>query len=79
LPLRGEDAVVEVFNAIYEEDFLGFSYGTYTPSPLSIFHHPSLQPLANQADHAPVGNPMLDKSDQPVVADRVEKGSDVDL
>ena len=39
---------------------------------LSVFHHPSLQPFADQADHAAVADPMLDKTDQPIVVDRIE-------
>jgi hypothetical protein len=43
---------------------------------LSVFHHPSLQPFADQADHAAVADPMLDKTDQPLVVDRIERRGD---
>jgi hypothetical protein len=36
-----------------------------------VFHHPDLQPFADQPDHAPVSDPMLDKTDQPIMADRI--------
>jgi hypothetical protein len=44
---------------------------------LSVFHHPSLQPFADQADHAAVADPMLDKTDQPLVVDRIEEPGNV--
>jgi hypothetical protein len=32
-----------------------------------------------QADHPPVPDPMLDETDQPFPADRIEKASDVGI
>src|SRR6516162_5093167 len=47
------------------------------PGHLPIFHHPSLQPFTDQADHAAVADPMLDKTDQPLVVDRVEEPGNI--
>jgi hypothetical protein len=47
------------------------------PGHLPVFHHPSLQPLADQAYHAAVANPMLDKTAQPLVVDRIEEPGNV--
>ena len=46
------------------------------PGHLPAFHHPSLQPFADQADHAAVADTMLDKTDQPLVVDRIERRGD---
>jgi site-specific DNA recombinase len=51
----------------------------FARAPQSIVHHPSLQPLANQANHAHIGDPMLNEPDEPLVTHRIEKGSDVDV
>ena len=47
------------------------------PGHLPVFHHPGFQPFADQADHAAVADPMLDKTDQPIVVDRIEKPGNV--
>src|SRR5260221_14081637 len=47
------------------------------PGHLPVFHHPGLQPFANQTDHAAVTDPVLDKADQPLVADRIEEPGNV--
>ena len=44
---------------------------------LSIFQNGCFQPLADQADHARIANPMLHETDQPIVTERVEEGSNV--
>jgi len=41
---------------------------TLHPDKTCLIHRPSLQPLADQAYHAAVDDPMLDKTDQPLVA-----------
>jgi site-specific DNA recombinase len=41
-----------------------------------ILQDTRLQPLSDQADDAWVADPMLDKADQPTLADFVEKGPD---
>ena len=46
---------------------------------LPVFHHPGLQPFADQADHAAVANPMFDKTDQPLVVDRIEEPGNVSV
>ena len=51
----------------------------FARAPLSIGHHPSLQPFADQADHARIADPMFDETDEPFVTHRVEKRSDVDV
>jgi site-specific DNA recombinase len=50
-----------------------------TRTPLSIVHHTGLQPLANQADHARIGDPVFNETDEPLVTHRIEKCSDVDI
>src|SRR6516165_6210907 len=47
------------------------------PGHLPVFHHPSLQPFADQADHAAVADPMLDKTDRPLVVDRIEESGNL--
>ena len=42
-----------------------------------VLQHARLEPLLDQADDAWIGDPMLDKTDQPTLADFVEKGSNV--
>ena len=42
-----------------------------------VFQDTRLQPFLDQADDAPVADPMLDETNQPVLADFVEKGSNV--
>jgi len=42
-------------NAALRRSHLGLGH-------LPIFHHPSLQPFADQADHAAVADPMLDET-----------------
>jgi site-specific DNA recombinase len=42
-----------------------------------VFHHPGLQPFADQTDHARIADPVRDEADQPVVADRLEEARDV--
>ena len=44
---------------------------------LPLLHHPDLQPFADQPHHAPVTDPVLDKTDQPIMADRVEEAPDI--
>ena len=46
------------------------------PGHLSVFHHPGLQPFADQADHTAVADSMLDKTDQPLVVDLIERSGD---
>jgi len=43
---------------------------------VSIFYHARLQPLANQAENATVTDTVLDETNQPRVADRVEGSYD---
>jgi hypothetical protein len=40
---------------------------------VSIFHDAGLQPLANQAEDATITDTVLDETDQPLMADRVEE------
>ena len=42
-----------------------------------VFHHPGLQPFADQTDDATVADPLRDETDQPVMAHRVEEPGDV--
>jgi hypothetical protein len=42
-----------------------------------VFQHARLEPFLDQADDAWIANPMLDETDQPTLADFIEKGSDV--
>jgi hypothetical protein len=42
------------------------------PDHLPVFHHPGLQPFADQANDAAVTDPVLDEADQPLVVDRIE-------
>src|SRR5438552_1085702 len=42
-----------------------------------ILHHPGFQPFANQADHPRVAHSMLHETDQPILAEPIEKGSNV--
>jgi hypothetical protein len=46
---------------------------------LPVFRHPGLQPFADQAYYAPIADTVFDEFDQPVVADRIEKASDVGI
>ena len=41
--------------------------------PLTLLHHPRLQPFLDQADDPLVSDPMFDKLDQPIVLEFVEK------
>ena len=43
----------------------------------TVLHHTRLQPLADQAQHAPVANTVFDEPHHPIVADVVEEASDV--
>jgi hypothetical protein len=45
----------------------------------SIFEHSCRQPFGNQPDDSAVANPMLDETDQPILADFVEKGLNVSI
>ena len=45
----------------------------------SVFEYPRLQPFPDQADDALVADTMLDESDEPILADRIEKVSDVGI
>ena len=45
----------------------------------SIFEHACRQPFGNQSDDLAVANPMLDETDQPILADFVEKGLNVTI
>jgi hypothetical protein len=42
-----------------------------------VFHHPGLQPFADQADDPPISDPVFDKFDQPIVVHRIEEPGDV--
>jgi len=46
---------------------------------LPVFRHTGLQPFADQTDHTPITDPMLNEFDQPFVADRIEKPGDVGI
>jgi hypothetical protein len=43
----------------------------------TVLHHSRPQPSADQAQHAPVADPVFNKPHHPVVADVVEKPGDV--
>ena len=45
--------------------------------PDAILHHAGFQPFTDQAQHAPVANPVLDEPHQPRVADVVEEPFDI--
>ena len=47
--------------------------------PFSIDHDTRLEPFLDQADHSRILNSMFDKSDQPFVAEVIEKSSDVGI
>src|SRR6266581_5977436 len=53
------------------------------PVPLSLtvtnpaFHDTRLEPSLDQADDAPVADPMLQEADQPLLVDLVEERSDI--
>src|ERR1700722_9195520 len=42
----------------------------------SVFEYPRLQPFPDQADDALVAPPMLNKSDEPILAYRIERSHD---
>ena len=42
-----------------------------------VLEHPRLQPFPDQADDARIADPVLNETDQPVVADRIEKRPDI--
>ena len=44
-----------------------------------FFKHSRLQPFANQPENALVSNPMFHETDEPVMADRPEEVSDVEI
>ena len=44
---------------------------------LPVLCHPGLQPIAEQSDHPPVADAMLDEFDQPFVANRIEEARNV--
>ena len=44
---------------------------------LPVFHHPGLQPFADQAQHPPIADTMFHETDQPLMVDRVEEPRDV--
>lgn len=44
---------------------------------LPLLRYPNLRPFADQPDDTAVANPVLDKTDQPIVADRIEEAADV--
>ena len=45
----------------------------------TVLHHTRPQPSANEAQHAPVANPVLDEPHHPVMADVVEEPLDVSV
>src|SRR5208283_1816871 len=51
----------------------------FTCHDLPVFEDPRLQPFLYQADDACIGYPMLDEFDQPLMADRIEKASDIQV
>src|SRR4029077_7406121 len=50
-----------------------------TDSHDSLFKDTRLEPFLNQADHPRVPDPMLQETDQPFPADRIEEASDVGI
>src|SRR5215472_5282178 len=50
-----------------------------TVRPDSFIQHSSLQPFVYQTKHALIRDPMLEKADQPVSAQLVEKASDINI
>jgi hypothetical protein len=49
----------------------------FTDCDNPVLQHARLEPFLDQADDAWIGDPMLDETDQPTLADFVEKGSNV--
>src|SRR6202048_4723991 len=47
------------------------------PCPVPIFENARLEPFLDQADHAPVADPVLHELDDPFLAHRVEERADV--
>ena len=48
-----------------------------TDRHVPVFQDARLQPFPDQADHAPVADPMFQEADEPLLAHRVEERSDV--
>ena len=46
-------------------------------TPHIVLHHANLQPFADQAQHAPVANPLFHEPHHPIVVDAVEEGPDI--
>jgi len=44
---------------------------------LPVFHNTSGQPLGDQAQHAPIRNPVLKEAPHPIMVDRVEERPDI--
>jgi hypothetical protein len=57
-------------------------YRTLPRSPVAdrhdpVFENPRLQPFLDQTDHARVVDPVLQETDQPFLADRIEEAPDI--
>src|SRR6516162_6013639 len=50
---------------------------TVTDRHHPVFHDARLEPFLDQADDAPVADPMLQEADQPFLVDLIEERSDV--
>ena len=49
------------------------------PGDDTAFHHPHLQPFADQPHKRPVGNAVGQKLPKPVVIDRIEVGAQISV
>src|SRR4029077_1741739 len=69
--------VVQVHIRKKRRDHRTFPSARVTDREHSVFQHARLKPFLDQVDHAPISNPMLQETNQPLLTDRIEKTSEV--
>jgi len=73
-PARGPEVerVVQIDVGKQRRDHRTLPRPSVTDCHHPVFHDARLEPFLNQADDAPVADPMLQETDQPILADLVE-------
>ena len=69
--------VVQVHIGKKRRDHRALPRARVTDREHSVFQHARLKPFLDQVDHASISNPMLQETNQPLLADRIEEASDV--
>src|SRR6516165_7982588 len=78
-PAQGPEieCVVQIDVGEQRRDYRALPRPSVTDRHHPVFHDARLQPFLDQADDAPVADPMLQEADQPFLVDLIEERSDV--